>query len=68
MARHNGDRTYRRHDRLGVAAECGVCHAIPQRACINPTLACLSWGRALDSMVVSLELTTPAALDAAVPD
>jgi nitrile hydratase accessory protein len=26
-----------------------------------------SWGRALESMVVALELTTPAALDAAVP-
>jgi nitrile hydratase accessory protein len=26
-----------------------------------------SWGRALESMVVTLELTTPAALDAAVP-
>jgi nitrile hydratase accessory protein len=26
-----------------------------------------SWGRALESMVVALELTTPAALDAATP-
>jgi nitrile hydratase accessory protein len=26
-----------------------------------------SWGRALESMVVALELTTPAALDAAAP-
>jgi nitrile hydratase accessory protein len=26
-----------------------------------------SWGRALESMIVALELTTPAALDAATP-
>jgi hypothetical protein len=26
-----------------------------------------SWGRVLESMVVALELTTPAAIDAAVP-